>query len=264
MHFKEITQANRIAWNEAMPKHQVITKKKWDSLFFQDAFILQEGVELSKLKEIGIKGKQVAHFCCNNGIQLLSIKNLGAKKCVGFDISDEAISEAKERAQKCNIDCQFIQTDIYDIPEEYNCKFDIVYITIGALCWFPDLERFFNKVYNTLTPGGNVFIYEQHPFTELFPDDDSDENPLKVVNNYFSKEPYIGYNGIDYIGNTTYESSALYCFTHTLSDIIMGLINNQIKLNYFKEYSHNISEVCENLGKQDLKLPLSYIIIGNK
>ncbi len=264
MNIKKYTQANRIAWNEAMPRHQAITKEKWDSLFSQENFILQEGIELVKLKEIGIHGKKIAHFCCNNGVQLLSLKNLGASKCVGFDISDEAIKEGIERAGKCKIDCEFVQTDIYDIPERYNREFDLVYITIGALCWFPDIKRFFNQVYNTLTPGGHVFIYEQHPFTELFPDDDSKEDSLKVVNHYFTVEPFIGHNGIDYIGNTIYESSALYCFTHTISDIIMGLINNQINLKFFEEYAHNISEVCEDLGKQDLKLPLSYLIIGKK
>lgn len=264
MNINEITQANRIAWNETMPKHQVVTKEKWDTLFSQEKFILQEGIELLKLKEIGIQGKKIAQFCCNNGVQLLSLKNLGASKCVGFDISDEAIREGKERAQKFNIGCEFIQTDIYDIPEKYSNTFDIVYITVGALCWLPDLTKFFNKVNSLLVTGGYVFIYEQHPFTGLFPDVVDNKDNLKVVNDYFTKDPFISHDGIDYIGNTIYKSSALYSFNHTMSDITMGLINNKINLKYFNEFSHNISEACEDLDKLDIKIPLSYIIIGKK
>ncbi len=264
MNIKEITEANRIAWNETMPKHQVVSKSKWDSLFSQNNYIVQEGIELLKLQEIGIEGKRIAHFCCNNGVQLLSLKNLGASVCVGFDISDEAVKEGNERAENCKIDCRFIQTDIYDIPETFNGSFDLVYITIGALCWLPDLKLFFKKVNDVLAPGGNIFIYEQHPFIGMLPDIISNTNDLKIVNPYFTKEPIKSNDGIDYIGNTTYKSSDLFSFNHTISDIIMGLIENKMNLKFFKEYSKNISEVCEDLERIDLKLPLSYLLIGEK
>ncbi|MCK4261410.1 MAG: class I SAM-dependent methyltransferase [Halanaerobiales bacterium] len=264
MNVKKYTEANRIAWNEAMPKHQAVLKEKWDKLFMEKGTVLQEGVELERLEKIGIQGKRIAHFCCNNGVQLLSLKNMGADRCIGFDISDEAIKEGNERAKKCGIDCTFVQTDIYEIPEEFNNSFDLVYVTIGALGWLPDLDLFFEKVWDVLILGGKVFIYEQHPFTELFPDDDDPEDSLKVVNPYFKQKPYISNDGIDYVGQTTYESSTLYWFTYTLSDIIMGMIKSKIKVDYFQEYEHNISEVCESLEKEDSHLPLSYILIGEK
>lgn len=265
MQVKDYTEANRKAWNEAMPKHQIVAKADWDQKFMTPGYVKQTGIELEKLHEIGIVGEDVAHLCCNNGVELLSLKNLGANRCVGFDISDEAIREAQERADRCGIDCHFVQSDVYEIPGEYDQSFTRVYITIGALGWLPDLHPFFQKAGKLLKPGGKVFIYEQHPFTELFPDDDGpEENSLEVVNPYLSAQPYIGHDGIDYVGNTTYESSTLYWFTHPLSEIIMGMVSNQIKLTFFQEYEHNISEVCLRLAEADAHLPLSYILIGEK
>ena len=247
-----------------MPKHLAITNGKWDQLFSGKKFVLQEGVELSRLTELGIHGKRVAQFCCNNGVELMSLKNLGASACVGFDISDKAIVAAKERASKFNIDCQFVQANIYDIPNRYFSAFDLVYITIGTLCWMPDLSRFFDVVRKTLKLGGKVFIYERHPFAQLFSTDVKNQGAFRMAGGYFPARPHIGSSGIDYIGMTTYKSSTTYTFSHTLSDIITGIIDSQLSLSHFKEYPHNIPSVCSDIGKQELNIPLSYIIIGEK
>ena len=44
----------------------------------------------------------------------------------------------------------------------------------------------------------------------------------------------------------------------------MGVVSNKLKLTFFQEYEHNISEVCEHLAKIDLQLPLCYILVGEK
>lgn len=123
---KKYTEANRIAWNEVMPKHQQAAKAKWDSAFMQPGFVCLSDVELDQLQRLGVKDKDVVHLCCNNGIELLSLKNLGANQCMGFDIYDEAIKEANERAERSKIECQFIRSDVYEIGAEYENLFDIV------------------------------------------------------------------------------------------------------------------------------------------
>jgi ubiquinone/menaquinone biosynthesis C-methylase UbiE len=63
---------------------------------------------------------------------------MGAGRCVGIDISDEAVIEANERARKCNIDCQFIRSDVYDISKTLYNSFDVVHITAkGIECRYP-------------------------------------------------------------------------------------------------------------------------------
>ncbi len=130
MKTKKYTEANRKAWNQVMPYHKKVMDEKWDALFTNPDFIFQKDQELDELNMIGIKGKRITHLSCNNGIELMSLKRMGASHCVGFDISDNAIKEAKGRARKFNINCEFERTDVLEISEKFYGKFDLVYITV--------------------------------------------------------------------------------------------------------------------------------------
>jgi len=97
---KHYTESNRMAWNQTMPKHQKAKGRIWDEKFSIPRFSTFSNPELRLLKRLGIEGKSIAHLCCNNGVELMSLKNMGAGRCVGFDISDAAVAEATTRAKK--------------------------------------------------------------------------------------------------------------------------------------------------------------------
>jgi ubiquinone/menaquinone biosynthesis C-methylase UbiE len=263
---KKYTEANREAWNEVMPKHQKAAREKWDIAFQKPGFVCLFEHEVALIKKFGIQGKSVAHLCCNNGIELLSIKNLGAGECVGFDISDPAIQEAKERAEKNRIECQFVRTDVYDIGPEYEKRFDFVYVSAGGLGWMPDIKLFFQKATALLKENGRIFIHEIHPFSEMLPfDGDEPEEFLKIIEPYFKKDPYIDYGGLDYVGGTEHVSDKpQYWFVHTLSDIIMGMIENGVDIEHFYEYEKDISAGHQKIEKAKVGVPLSYILVGEK
>ena len=263
---KKYTHANREAWNEVMPRHQEAARAKWDDAFLQPGFTCMDEVELSLLRKMGIRDKAVAHLCCNNGVELLSLKNLGAGLCVGFDISDAAIQEARERAQHCRIDCQFVRTDVYEIKAEYENRFEVVYISAGGLGWIPDLKLFFAKAAALLQENGRVFIHEIHPFSEMLPFDDSKEaDPLRIVDSYFQEEPIVEYGGLDYVGGSKYVSSKpQYWFVHTVSDILMGLVENGISPEHFSEYEMDVSAGHKRVEQAHAGIPLSYVLIGRK
>jgi len=83
---KNITEANRDAWNEVMHRYQAAAKEKWDALFMQPGYVCLGNTEVELLRKNDIEGKSVAHLCCNNWIELLSMKNLGAGYCVGIGV----------------------------------------------------------------------------------------------------------------------------------------------------------------------------------
>lgn len=294
------TQANREAWNEAMPKHQAVKKEYWDEQFKKPGFSALNKTEARLWESIGIEGKDIVQLCCNNGVELLSLKNLGAKSCTGFDICDEAVKEANDRARLTGIrDCIFIRSNIYDIEtahlSELHQKFDVVYVTVGALIWMPDIDLFFKKASELVKPGGHIFIYEEHPFVMMFDDDltfvdDKAEkksadvknsnvavegngseqsqtikdNRLLVRYSYFKDDAWIDNTGIDYIGQTIYESKTMYVFTHTMSDIVMGLIKNDFDIKVFEEFDEDITNNMSYFEKTGLRLPVSFILIGGK
>ena len=262
---KAYTEANRLAWNEVMPLHQKANHHKWDDAFSTPGFAALDNTELEVLDSIGIVGKTIAHPCCNNGVELMSLKRLGAHRCVGFDISDAAIEEAVIRSEKFDIDCQFVQTDVYEISEEYYGCFDLVYISVGCLGWLPDIRLFFETVSLLLNDTGVLFIYEMHPFTAMLPtDSDTDADPLKIIEPYFKKEPYAENSGIDYVGKTTYESQTQYWFVWTLSEIMMAIIENGMQIKWFDEYSKDIGAVHQRNMNSGISMPLSYTLVAEK
>jgi SAM-dependent methyltransferase len=267
MDHKKITESNREAWNEATLKHQQGRKIDYKKEFLNPNYSTLDEIITSKLNEIGVAGKIVAQTNCNNGRELLSVLNMGAKSGVGFDISDNVIEEARGLAKISGKMAEFVRTNIYDIDEKYFNSFDLVIITIGALCWMPDLSKYFEIISGLLKSGGYLLIYEQHPITNILgcerEPDYEPEDPMRVVYSYFRTEPWIDNNGIDYIGNTIYESATTYGFTQKISDIFNAIIKNGLKITEFYEYPHDISmsfSAAEKFGK----IPLSYILTGIK
>ena len=262
---KKYTESNRKAWNQTMPIHQKSNKNKWDTSFSTEGFSALGANELNDLLKIGITGKNIAHLCCNNGVELMSIKSLGANRCVGFDISELAVEEASSRCSNFGINCEFIQADVYDIPESYHEKFDLVYLSAGCIGWLPDLSSFFNKVSLLLNEKGHLYMHEIHPFSEMLPtDDNTDSDPLTIIEPYFKEEPYEDCEGIDYIGKTKYESEKSYWFVWKISDIINSIINNEMFLLEMIEYPNDIS-ACHNRNMNaGVPVPLSYSMIARK
>lgn len=267
MDYKKITEANRIAWNEVTPRHQAGRKIDLKEKFAESGYSTLDEIDTAKLKQIGLKDKVVAQLCCNNGRELLSLINLGASSGVGFDISDAAIDEAKELAQISKLKAEFVRTDVYEIAGSYNGKFDLVYLSIGAMTWLPDLERFFEVISRILKPGGDLLIYEMHPFLYMFAledDPEYDREHLKeVMFSYFKTEPWKDESGLDYIGNTKYESSTKFSYTQKLSDIFNPIISNGMEIKEFIEYDHDISEIWKGLEPFDM-LPMCYHLHAKK
>jgi 2-polyprenyl-3-methyl-5-hydroxy-6-metoxy-1,4-benzoquinol methylase len=263
---KHYTETNRQAWNEAMPKHQAVIKDTLDKQFSSSGFIYQKEKEiLQVLHNIDVREKDIIHVCCNNGSELLSLKNMGARRCVGIDICDEAIKEGEERAEKHGIACEFIRSDVYDVSDTLYNSFDMAMITTGCVGWIPDLNTFFMIIANLLRQNSILLIHEIHPFSEMLPfDTDDSENRLQIVEPYFRSEPIMEQTSLDYVGNTEYTAKTQYWFVHSLSDICMALINNNLCLEYFSEHTTDISACHTKQETLAANIPLSYIMMARK
>lgn len=259
------TEANRLAWNQAMPKHQAANQGKWDERFATPGYSVFKDPELAQLDQLGIAGKDIFHPCCNNGVELMSLKNLGAQRCVGMDISDAAIEEASARSQQSGVACEFVRSDVYDIDAAYDGSFDIIYVSIGCFGWLPDLKAFLVRLSALLREDGHLFIYEEHPFAQMLSsDDDVDADPLKIIDPYFKTEPYEENDGLDYVGKTSYDATSSFWFVWTLSDLIMGIREAGFSIQFFQEYTDDISASHARNQQAGVAIPLSYILVAEK
>lgn len=262
----DYSKANKAAWEEAFAKHQAGYKEDPVLRLRRGDRSLLEADVIVELEEIGLEGKEVAQICCNNGRELLALLTMGAAKGTGFDIAENFVGEARRLARETKLNAEFVATDIYEIEDTYSGQFDLVLITIGALCWFEDLERFFEKVALVLKEGGVLLINEQHPYTNMLAmvneEGHDPARPDKVVFSYFKEEPWVDNNGVDYIGETTYASKTLYSFSHSFAAVINALRRNNLRTERLSEFDYDISTSWPHIDRKGM--PLSYVLVAEK
>ena len=260
MKTKNYTKATIAGWDEAAPIHARHNMSRYVKQFSKPGFVIFDKQEADELHEVGIRKKDIAHICCNNGRELVSLKNMGANRCVGFDGSASFIEQANQINDVAKTDCEFVCTDIYDIDEQFNDQFDLIYISVGVFGWMPDIDRFFAIISGLLRRGGLVYILEQHPILDMIEPGAAD-SPVAWNYSYFSSEPFVEKDGLDYYGNESYEAKPIYSFHHKLSDIFTAAIKHKLYIDTFEELPDHISNCWYNVEAYQPQLPMSYLLI---
>ena len=259
-------EGNKAAWEEAFDKRDAswgadITERiqKEDYPFFEKEMA-------AVLRSIDTEGKTIGQFCCNNGRELLSLAKCGkVAKGIGFDIAENQVAFANEKANELGLSCEFEAINVYDIDDSFKERFDIVIITIGALCWFEDLNRFFEVVAKCMKPGAVIVLNEQHPCTNMLATEGDvefePEHRKECHFSYFEHE-WTGNGGMYYMTKKNYHSKTFTDFTHAMSEIISGMCNNGIFITGLQEFDHDISGGFSSIDHSGF--PLSMILQGIK
>jgi len=262
----DYVKGNKEAWEEAFDNRSenwcsdVLTRYRSEELPFIEPELARE------LLKLDLSGRAVGQFCCNNGRELLSIMKLRAGKGIGFDIAENQIQCANEFARALGVNCEFIAANTPEIDERYDDTFDLIFVTVGALCWFRELDRFFEKVSRCLKPGGSLIINEAHPVTNMLglPGEDGfdESNPQRIMHTYFEKT-WEENDGMWYMTDKPYESKTFTSFTHPFSSIVNGIAGNGLRIRSLHEYEVDISSdmlsALNNTG-----IPLSYVLWADK
>lgn len=264
MNSNEISNGNRIAWNEAQSMKSEEAKQATVNKLREGKNLIHG--DILNLLLPNIQNKIIAQFCCNNGRELLSLDKYNPRECIGFDISDALINEAKLMAAELKSNCKFIQTNIADI-KDYKDYFDIVYVSIGAMEWFDDLDVFFNRINFVLKQAGVLIIHEVHPFINLIalPQEiEFNQNePTKIFHSYFKKEPWINEDGMFCMVGKQYKSKPFICFSHTFSEILNAICTNGLSVSKVTENDYDIGSIGSPIlnGKG---FPLSFLLEAKK
>lgn len=255
-------ECNRVAWNQTAEYHR---KATWASLVAQmkdPAHLCFDAATLDALRKVDPAGKDVIQFCCNNGRETISVKRMGARRCLGIDISDNFIAQAHELARLSGTECEFIRADSSALPKGIAGAFDIALITVGVFGWMEDLGRFCQQVASSLKPGGTLLVHEMHPLLDMYsPNSASETAP---VESYFRTEPFVETTGIDYLGKESYKSEPTYWFPHTLGGIVTSLVEAGLEIRELVEKPEDISAVYAYLEQSEVRLPLSYVLFARK
>jgi len=224
-------KSNRGLWNEWTPHHA--QSEFYDLEGFKNGRCTLKSIELEELGDVS--GKSLLHLQCHFGMDTLSWARRGAK-VTGVDFSDNAIDIARSLSKELGIEASFICSNIYDLPQNLDGEFDIVFTSYGVICWIPDLKKWAEVIAHFLKPGGIFYIVTGHPFATVF-NESKDATELEIIRSYFHSLEPEGYlpDGSYAVSNISVSNRG-YEWTHSLSDVINALINAGLKIEFLHEF----------------------------
>lgn len=144
-------EANLVNWNSRVRVHV-------ESRFYDvEGWLLRTpGPPSREIEALGdLEGKTLVHLQCHFGMDTMQWARAGAT-VTGLDFSPASIDEAISLAERAGLSerASFVCANIYDAPQALSGKrFDVVYVSLGALCWLPDVTAWGGVVADLLAPG---------------------------------------------------------------------------------------------------------------
>ena len=233
--------ANKQLWDEFAKMHYNLENDDYNVKVFLEGYSTLKPYEL---KEMGnVQGKSLLHLQCHFGLDTLSWAREGAI-VTGVDFSSDGIRLANLLTQRTKLKATFIESNIYDLPNKLSENFDIVYTSIGVLCWLQDIKEWAKVIAHFLKKGGFFYIADAHPFCKVFDNETANIKDLQIHFNYFH-DP----KPMEFIADGSYapdtpkiEPKKEYEWTHTISDIINSLIRADLRIEFLNEYPFTVGK----------------------
>jgi SAM-dependent methyltransferase len=241
--FRKYREQNRRLWDEITPLHYEHPDYKVAEFLGGENIIYD-----LMLEEIGdVRGKDMLHLMCHFGLEPLSLARMGAN-VTGIDFSQEAIRYARSLAESAKLDARFIESDIYDSPLQCDALFDIVYSTIGVLCWLNDLDAWAGIIARFLKPGGFFYLLEDHPIA-LMVSDDWEEGDI-----YFHKEEPVEWPGsADYSDPSYKRKNSAFEWSWSIGDVISAVAGAGLRIDFYHEFPFALHKSRTDFEERDGK-----------
>lgn len=255
---------NRDSWNKRTSHH--LESEFYDLPGFLAGKNSLQAPELALLGDVS--GKRILHLQCHFGQDTLSLARMGAQ-VTGVDLSDAAITAARELNTKLGLDARFINCDLFSLPEHLDETFDIVFTSYGTIGWLPDINQWASIVNRFLKPGGQFVFAEFHPAVWMFDDDFQ-----KISYRYFHSEPIIEEMTGTYTDREADIKGTEVSWNHGLAEVIQSLLNQGLTLRDFQEYDYSpydcfghttqVGERQWRIKHLDDKIPMMYTLLMEK
>ncbi len=244
---RDLREQNRASWNAVVGAHEShrgdlsrFLRGGGNTLFREERVLLGE-----------LEGRSLVHLQCNSGGDSLSLAKLGAK-VTGVDISDEAVSSARDLAEETGIQATFELSDVYDwlkVASREGKRFDVAFASYGVVCWLPDLGDWTRGIAEILNPGGCFVLVDFHPTADIF-----DEDWNHVLDYPSGGQPLLLDGGVgDYVaasgggltpagfaeGVRAFENpEGCYLFRWGLGEVVTALAEAGLRLAALEEYPY--------------------------
>lgn len=189
-----------------------------------------------------VDGLDLCHFQCHIGTDTVSFARVGAR-VTGVDFSPSALASAARLAERYGVEVAWVETDVLDataavrraveLGAALTADFDVVYTSIGAICWLNDLDRWAAQIAAVLRPGGLFYIRDGHQamyaLDETAPD-------LRTVYRYFGDgSAQMWDDEGTYLGEGTVAHTRTYEWPHPVSEVVNALIGAGLRIERLDE-----------------------------
>ncbi|HEX7844891.1 MAG TPA: class I SAM-dependent methyltransferase [Chitinophagaceae bacterium] len=227
--FDQYFEANRSLWNQRTAVHK--DSSFYDKEGFKKGQTVLTPIELNELGDV--KGKKMLHLQCHFGMDSLDWTRRGAE-VTGVDLSDAAIAEAQKLNDELKLNAKFICSNVYDLRDHLDEKFDIVFTSYGVVGWLPDLTKWAELIAYYLKTGGIFYLAEFHPVVWMF-----DEQFTHVKYHYDNKEIIVTENQGTYTDRNAEIKGKEYSWNHSISEVLNALIAAGLKIEVFNEFMYS-------------------------
>lgn len=260
--------ANRANWNDRVPVHA-------SSSFYDIERWLADshGPRPCEVESLGdVAGQRLVHLQCHLGLDTLAFARAGAH-VTGLDFSGAALGVARSMAARTGLDdrARFVEADVLDAANALAPQvFDIVYVSIGSLCWLPSVERWAAQVAGLLGSGGRLYLHDDHPLSWALADDGA-----HLEHSYFEEVvPETNDGETTYTdGDSRPSHSRSYEWNHSLGEIVSALIHNGLVIDALTEHDWTLWPRFPWLVERDgewhvpadrPRLPLSFTLLASR
>ncbi len=261
--------ANRRSWDERVPIHAA-------SRFYDVERWIEErpGPRPREVEAIGdVAGLELVHLQCHFGLDTLAWADAGAR-VTGVDFSPAAIRTAEELAVRTGLADRstFVCAEVYDATRVLAPRtFDVVYVSLGALCWLPSVGRWADQVAALARPGGRLYLHDSHPVAWSLADD-----APTLEHSYFEEpEPYVDDSGTTYTdADVDLSSTRTYEWNHGVGEVVGALIDRGMRIDRLTEHDWTVHQrfpwLVERAPHQWAappgrpRLPLTFTVVATK
>lgn len=220
---------NKALWNQKTPIH--IASDFYDHQSFLDGKSSLNEIELPLLGDVA--GKSILHLQCHFGQDTLSLARMGAH-VTGVDFSDVAIAQATDTAEQLGLNATFICSNIFDLPMALNETYDVIFMSYGTICWYPDMKAWAALIRQYLKPNGTFVFADFHPCIWML------DNHFKWIQySYFNKEMIAETESGTYADMDAPIKTTSITWNHDLSEVIQALLGQGLTLLDFQEYDYS-------------------------
>lgn len=236
----EAVAANRANWDDRARVHAASGEYAVQRLIdepdrISDVVAHDLPVLTAYLPDGSLEGLDVVHLQCHIGTDTLSLARQGAR-LTGVDISPASLGVARDLAGRAGADIRYVECDVTEAAGAVGEQVDVVYTSIGTICWVRDLARWARAIAGLLRPGGVFYFRDAHPMLATL--EDLDSTDVVVRHRYFRGDLTMSFdNDATYTDgdHSLIRHTRNYEWHHAMSETVQALLDAGLRLRLLSE-----------------------------